>query len=505
MAALRVCVVGAGPSGICAAIQLKRLQLDVDITIFEADSELGGSWAHNYPGLSVDIASHLYSFSFELNPNWSSLYAPQDEIQAYLLHCAHKYDIYRSIQFETKVATAHFDNDSREWIVTTATSAAVEQMHRFDIVISAVGILRRPSIPSIFDPFTGTKFHAAHYDHSVDLNDKHVAVIGTGSTTVQLVPAIVDRVSHLSVFQRSATHIIPRKQYKYSQVAQWIFRVFPSAMMLYRWSWYLFQELGWWVFVRGSYLSKILDKAASDHLHKSLLSASADQTKIAELRDKLQPQHEIGCKRLILSSDYYQSLTHRSAELVSLPVTKVTADSIETSDGKVYQPDVVIFATGYQTIDTLAPMHVTSSFSNSGNNNSSSSSNNISRRTYYGMMTDDAPNFFMVYGVNSNISHNSVIFIMECQTMFIAKCIAKLIRERQQTGEKKVIVATRQAIDRFTSTTQQNIQSKMAWSRGCGNWYRSEHDGRIATQYSNTATRFWWDTLSVSSNDIRFV
>ncbi|KAI8866039.1 monooxygenase [Ramicandelaber brevisporus] len=512
---LRVGIVGAGFGGVLTAIRIHKdcnIPLS-EITLFDSQADVGGVWqANTYPGAAVDIPSPLYSASFEPNPDWSHLYSPQAELQDYVKTVATKYNVYDRVEFKTLVTEARWSEDSKTWHVTTVPAAAADTAssdanvqpttYEFEIFISAVGTLRRPKVPEMFNAFTGTKFHSSRWDHSVDISDKHVAVVGCGASAAQVIPAIVDNCAKLTVFQRTPSHCIPRGSYEFSSLTKSIFRYVPLVQRLYRASLFFYMEMLWFGMKPGSFVSWFVTRLSRKHLENQIVDP--------ELRDKLQPKHTAGCKRILITDDYYPALVRPNVTVHNGPIDKVTASElIVTSEGEsvAHKPDVLVLATGFQTMDFLAPLKVI------GRNDKSISAALSSDEcgeeginTYKGILVADAPNFFISYGPGTNLGHNSIIFMLECQATFMVNTIKELQRKQAQVtdGGKVTVEAKPSAIKSWSDKNQKGFEGT-TWAAGCSNWYRSPKTGRIDTLYSGNCTSYWFETRNLDKNDLIFL
>eukprot|EP01117_Protostelium_nocturnum_P008794 TRINITY_DN3152_c1_g1_i1.p1 TRINITY_DN3152_c1_g1~~TRINITY_DN3152_c1_g1_i1.p1 ORF type:complete len:360 (+),score=86.88 TRINITY_DN3152_c1_g1_i1:38-1081(+) len=326
-----VIIIGSGASGLCAAIKLrKELDLDV-ITVFEAEAGLGGTWlANNYPGCACDVPSHLYSFSFEPNPNWSTHYASQPEILEYFNGVAKKYDVLKHIRFNTTVVGASWIEEQKQWkvIVQSKNSKEKEEFYS-DILISGAGPLRIPKIPEEFKEFKGPLFHTAKWDSKVNLKGKKVAIVGSGASAIQVVPSIAREVDKLYVYQRTPSWIVPRNNFPYPGWAKSLFSTFPVVASVWRSLIFLKNELSFYAFGQDSYMSSIMSTVANRIAKKHLLTSVPNE----ELREKLAPKYRMGCKRILVSNDFYPAMSLPNVELITDRITKVTETGIQTPSG----------------------------------------------------------------------------------------------------------------------------------------------------------------------------
>lgn len=374
---------------------------------------MGGTWRVNtYPGLACDVKSHLYSYSFDLNPDWSRLWSGQPEILAYFQRCADKYALRPHLKLRNEIRSARWEDDTRRWCLTTTEG----RRHHFDVVVSAVGLFTRPLLPDLVqeEPFSGTVMHSARWDHSIPLEGKRIAVLGTGSTASQLLPELAKVAAKVYSVQRSPTWILPKPDRHYTRRERWVFAHVPWAK-LYRTRLWLRSESNISVIEHGSEKTHEFTAVALALLEKSV----ADE----ELRRKLTPTHPMGCKRLVFSSDYLPTLTQPHVEVLTSPARCLRAHSVVTEDGTEREVDVVVCATGYAAADYLGELDV------SGERGITlHEAWREGPHAYLGMAVPGFPNFFMLYGPNTNVGSNSVIFMLEAQARYIVRALAHMRR-----------------------------------------------------------------------------
>jgi cation diffusion facilitator CzcD-associated flavoprotein CzcO/acetyl esterase/lipase len=473
-----VAIIGAGFGGVGLAITLKRSGID-SFTIFEKAEGVGGVWRDNtYPGLTCDIPSHLYSFSFEPNPDWSRTYSPQPEILAYLERCVAKYGLDRNLRLGTEVARADFDAESGKWLVTTAAGEESE----FDVVVSSCGQLSRPALTRIAgaDRFEGPIFHTARWDHSVELDGKRVAVIGTGASTIQVVPAIAQRVGRLDVYQRSAPFVIPKKDRPYRAWERRLFRSFAPARLAVRLGQWLQFELFSSAFTRF----KPLGKAAARMAEKNLEGQVSDP----ELRRAFMPGDVIGCKRVLVSSDYYATFERPNVELIPQAVIELTEDGVLAEDGTERKADLVVLSTGFESHSFLAPMEVRGLGGRELSEVWRQGAN-----AYLGMAVAGFPNLFVMYGPNTNLGAGSIITQLESQIAYIVDAIRRL---RRTGGWLSVKPEVQESFDR---TLQERLADSV-WVTGCNNWYVDEN-GRDTNNWPGFTLEYRWRTRRLDPAD----
>ncbi|MGA6946342.1 MAG: alpha/beta hydrolase fold domain-containing protein, partial [Solirubrobacterales bacterium] len=343
-----VAIIGAGFGGIGLAITLKKRGID-SLTILEKGDRVGGVWRDNtYPGATCDVPSQLYSFSFEPNPNWSRRYSPQPEILDYLERCIDRHGLRRNLRLGTEVRRAKLDEGSGRWRIETAAGETFEA----DVLVSACGQLSRPALRRIegSERFEGPIFHTARWDHEVDLDGKRVAVIGTGASTIQVVPAIAGRVGQLDVYQRSAPYVIPKKDRPYRPWERQLFRWFPPARWLPRFTQWLFFE----IFISAFNQFRSVGKLGTRMFERNL----DEQVSDPELKRALTPDHVLGCKRVLISPDYYSTLERPNVELVTQEVRGLSESGVVAEDGTERPADVIVLSTGFESTRFLAPMEI---------------------------------------------------------------------------------------------------------------------------------------------------
>ncbi|MEZ0365577.1 flavin-containing monooxygenase [Mycobacterium sp. pUA109] len=475
-------IIGAGPGGLALGILLARAGFD-DFTIFDREDGVGGTWRINtYPGLACDVKSHLYSYSFDLNPHWSRLWSGQAEILDYFERCADDYGLRPHLRLRTEIRAARWEASTHQWCLTTSGGAE----HRFDLLVSAVGLFTRPVLPDLVheEPFTGTVMHSARWDHSVRLDGARVAVLGTGSTAAQLVPELAKTAAKVYSVQRSPTWILPKPDRHYSRRERWVFAHIPWAKRLYRTRLWLRSEANISVIEHGSDKTQEFTAVA----RRLLETTVADP----ELRRTLTPQHPLGCKRLVFSSDYLPALTRPNVEVVSSPARALRRRSLVTADGAERDVDIVVCATGYAAADYLGQIEVIGEHGT------------VLREVwrdgahaYLGMTVPGFPNFFMLYGPNTNVGSNSVIFVLEAQARYIVRVMKYLRRHR-----KSYVAVRPAAMARFLASIDRWMHGTV-WTTRCSNYFRAAN-GRVVTQWPRSARAFWAMTRRFRPGDFSF-
>lgn len=472
---LTAVIIGGGFAGIGMAVALRKAGV-TDFVILEKQQDVGGVWRDNsYPGAACDVPSHLYSFSFEANPGWTRMFAPQAEIQRYLQHCVDKYDLRRHIRFGATVQGAQFDEARAQWQVTETCGRA----HRAALLISATGQLSQPVWPRFegMQAFKGQVFHSANWDHGYSLAGKRVAVIGTGASAVQFVPAIADSVAQLSVFQRSPAYILPRPDRAYSAEEQRRFASKPWRMALHRAAIYLRYESRALGFTR---LKGLMKWAVGVPFRRLLKQSISDPL----LRRQLIPDYPIGCKRILLSSDYLKTLARPNVQLITEGIRRITEQGIETMEGQHHPVDAIIYGTGFAATRFLAPMTIVGRGGVDLHHAWGQGA-----RAYLGLAVPGFPNFFMLYGPNTNLGHNSIIYMLESQISHVLRCWRAMHKAAATTVE-----VDEQADQRFHQRVQRQLAGSV-WS-GCKSWYIDEAGNNSTTWPGFTfsyrwLTRYW--------------
>lgn len=445
----RVAIIGSGMSGILMGIKLREAGIET-FTIYEKAAKLGGTWRDNtYPGLACDVPSASYTYSFELNPNWSNRCAHGPEIQGYFEGVAEKYGLLPKMRFNKGIASARYE--SGEWRITTQDGEETSA----DIVVSAVGVLHHPAYPDIegLESFEGPCFHTARWDHSVDLTGKKVAVIGTGSTATQVAPAIADAVDQLYIYQRTAQWIFPLPNPEYSEGRKRFLRRFPIFSKLMHSAFLAaFRNFFTRAVTGGKLTSGIIGWACRYNLTKNI--------KDPDLLAKLTPDYAPLCKRIVMSTDYYPALLRGNVELVTQGITRVEPHGIVTDDGQSRDVDVIVLATGFQAQNYLRPMKFTGE-----NGLTLDQAWQDGVRGFRTVALPGFPNLFTIMGPHSPVGSFSLISIAETQVGYIMKCI-----EAMRVRGAKAMVPREDATERFNEDVK-DAMTKTIWTSGCQSWY----------------------------------
>jgi cation diffusion facilitator CzcD-associated flavoprotein CzcO len=445
-----IAIVGAGMSGIAAVVKLRRAGY-TDLTVFEKADRVGGTWRENtYPGLSCDVPSRWYSFSFALNPDWNHRYSYGPEIQAYMEKVADDFGVTDIVRFETPVEKLRYEAPT--WRLTTG---AGEEL-RFDIVISATGILHHPAVPEIegLDSFAGASFHSARWDHSAPLAGKRVGVIGTGSTAAQIVGAITDDVAEMFVFQRTPQWMAPLPQTKYTRRLKRLLRWFPFLQRLG----YNFYKNGMVkTFAAATVGDKKKQKLLSDICLKNLEENVADP----ELRAKLTPDYQAACKRLVFCSDFYPAISQEHAHLVTDAIARVTPEGVQTADGTLHELDVLVLATGFDPSAFILPTQVTGE-----DGLDLEAFWDRAPRAHRAVAIPGFPNFWMLEGPTGPVGNLSLITVTERQVDYVISMLDKM------KAEGLAAIAVKEAAFREYNDAMREAIPKTVWvTGGCTSWY----------------------------------
>jgi cation diffusion facilitator CzcD-associated flavoprotein CzcO len=445
---LRFAIIGAGMSGILTAIKLREAGYN-NFTIYEKADKLGGTWRENtYPGLSCDVPSHLYRYAFEPNPNWSKMFSPGQEIWEYFDGVARKYDVEGSIKYNQEVTKTEYKNG--KWYLETADGGK----DTVDFVIAATGVLHHPVFPDIegLGTFEGDCFHSAQWDHDAKLEGKRIGIIGTGSTAIQIVPAIIDDVEKVSLFQRTPQWVLPLPNPDFTEEEKAAFRDSPEEMEnIYNTARDHFA---------GSFSEAVIgDQTQRDEIQQ-LCEGNLNTVKDPELREKLTPNYQAMCKRLIMSDDFYPAIQKPNAHVVTEGIERIEAGGVRTKDGVLHELDVLVIATGFDGHAFTGPMNIV------GRNGVTLEETWAdSKEAYRSVAVPEFPNFFMLVGPNSPIGNFSLIIISETQVDYIMQLV-----DLARDGKCREIAAKRDATDRFNADIKEAMKDTI-WVSGCSSWY----------------------------------
>jgi cation diffusion facilitator CzcD-associated flavoprotein CzcO len=484
-ASRKIAIIGAGFSGLCLGIQLKKRGID-NFTIFEKADRVGGTWRENtYPGAECDVPSALYSYSFERNPNWTFKWSDQKEILDYLEHCARKYGLYPHIRFNQEVREFQFQEDAGAWRLETADGAA----ETFDVVVSGIGQLHKPRMPAIrgADSFRGPAFHSARWDHGVSLEGKNVCCIGNAASALQFIPQIAPKAKKLTVFQRSANWVVPKNDREYTVLEKKLGTVFPPLLLFYR----------FFIFMRGEAMLYPLMSQKAGWLRKKSQQQALDyideKIRDPELRKKLVPDYPMGAKRILFSDDFYDALDRDNVKVVTAPIERIEAGGVVTHDGALHEADVLVYATGFETTSFLTPMRVRGVRGEDLNEKWAREG----AEAYLGITHTGFPNFFMMYGPNTNLGHNSIVIMIEAQTRYILSCLQALdARDARWLDVRANVQKT------YNEWVQRRLANSV-WATVNKSWYKNEQ-GKITNNWVGRTTEYRRRTRSMNPDDYEF-
>jgi cation diffusion facilitator CzcD-associated flavoprotein CzcO len=478
---VEVVIVGAGFGGLCTGIQLQRRGIK-DFVILEQAEDVGGTWEANvYPGCACDVQSHLYSFSFELNPDWSRAFSPQPEIWTYLRHCAARYGLESHVRLGTPMRSARFDEAADVWRV----EAGDGQVYVARVLVLATGGLSVPAVPDLpgLDRFEGACFHSARWDGSCDLEGRRVAVVGTGASAIQIVPSIADRAASVHLFQRTPPWILPRMDRRFSRFERRLFRRFPAVMRLYRALLYWRLESRAFPFVVAPFLSRLIRLGCQWHIRRGLRDPA--------LRAAVTPDYLPGCKRVLLSDDYYPALERDDVTLIPQGVRGFTETGVVAADGTEIEVDTVVLATGFRATAPIPP----------GLIHGRDGVDLCDRwrdgpEAYKGMAVSGFPNLFILNGPNTGLGHNSVVFMIEAQVRYLMGALESLRR----SGATRIEV--RRPVETDYNARVQRRLSRTIWNSGCKSWYLNEQ-GRNVALWPGFTVEYWLRTRRFDGSSYR--
>jgi cation diffusion facilitator CzcD-associated flavoprotein CzcO len=465
---LEVLIVGAGFSGLAMAIRCRQAGIG-PMRVIEKAEDIGGTWRENtYPGAACDVPSHLYSLSFAPKADWTRMYASQPEIQAYLRETAERHGLMPLIQFGTAFSGATWDEARAHWHVETDRGPIVTRS-----IVSAMGGLHHPSYPDLpgRDAFAGAAFHTAAWDHSVDLAGKRVGVIGTGASAIQVVPEIAKVAGHLTLFQRTPPWIMPKHDHAIAESTKARYRRLPFLRRLERARLFWLHELrAFFGFTKVSKLTKQAEGLARHHLSKAVPDRA--------LRAKLTPNYRLGCKRVLISDDYYPALQRPNVILETGDIARLTGAGVTTADGRVHDLDVIVYATGFDVTGSFARMNLVG---RNGQRLAEAWSDGMG--AYQGITVAGFPNYFMLLGPNTGLGHNSIIAMIEVQVRHVLDCLEAL------RGGARAIEVRPEAQARFLDWIRTRLADSIWQTGGCRSWYL-DAQGRNTTLWPDSVMAY---------------
>ena len=463
---LEIVILGAGMSGVCMAIELKRAGID-SFVVLEQSGGVGGTWWDNtYPGAQCDVPSHLYSFSFRLKPDWSRVFAPSREIQRYVEDCVRHYRVGPHLRLHTEVAAAEYDAHRARWRVTTKQGRVL----RPRCFVVSFGPLNHPRLPAGIEAFAGEVMHTARWNHDYDFRGRRVALIGSAASAVQVVPTLAAEAASLTVFQRTPSWVVDRSDRPYREFEQRLFRI-PIVGRAYRaWLYWRF-EANYAAFKGSGLMHRVLRHMAESHLARQVADPA--------LRDTLRPEYPIGCKRILISSDFYPALGLANVELLAQAAAGFTATGVVAADGSVREVDAIVCATGFETVDPLAHLPVLGA-----GGRTLADAWRDGPEAYHGIAVAGFPNLFMMLGPNTGTGHTSVLIPIEAQARYIVACLRELDRRDARSMDVRAEV-----LARHNDELQRRLARTVWASPKCTSWYKTR-SGRILATYPGFITRY---------------
>ncbi|PHR56981.1 MAG: 4-hydroxyacetophenone monooxygenase [Robiginitomaculum sp.] len=462
---LTALIIGAGFAGVCSAIKLRAAGID-DFIIVEKTGGISGTWFDNaYPGAACDVPSHLYSFSFAPNPNWSRKFSSAPEIRAYVEKTVEDFDIKKHIHHNTEITSARFDKTQGHWVVKSKTG----EIFKARFLMTSVAILGTPQMPDIagIDTFTGTSFHTARWPKALDIRGKKIAVIGSAASALQIIPEIAKTAAKVCVFQRTANFVIPRHDRRYHKFEKLLFRIFPWTMKLPRFAIFARSDYVFFHnFKSGSYINKKLTKHAHAYRNKTVSDPA--------LNEVLTPNYTMGCKRVLLSDNYFQALQQDNVDVITTPIEKITPRGVATSNSNI-DVDIIVYATGFKTSTYLPNLEIT------GIHGATLAAWRKQPQALRGLVIDNMPNAFFLLGPNTNLGHSSMILMIEAQVKYMVQCV-------QAVPTNTYFSVKADAVRIYNEDIQKHL-AKSVWATGCVSWYKLP-DGSIPTMWPHQTSTF---------------
>jgi cation diffusion facilitator CzcD-associated flavoprotein CzcO len=476
-----VAILGTGFSGLCMAIKLQREGCK-RFTLIERAGDVGGTWRDNdYPGAACDVPSHMYSLSFEPNPDWSRSYPTQPELYRYLQQIVARHGLRPHIRFDTTLLGADWDNAAHCWRISTSQGELTARS-----LVLGHGPLAEPKMPEVpgLESFAGKTFHSARWDHDYDLKGKRVAVIGTGASAIQFVPAIAERVARLDVYQRTPNWIIPREDQPYSETRKAMFRYLPFTRWLHRARIYWAHE--------ARVLGMVIHPALMKKLQSQVMGHIRSQVKDPVLREKVTPRYLMGCKRILISNDWYPALQKPGVSLITEAISEIRPHGVLTSDGQLREVDCLIFGTGfYATENPIAGLV------RGRDGRSLAEVWQEGEEAYLGTVVAGFPNLYLMVGPNTGLGHNSIVFMIEAQSELVLKML-KLADRKGVAAQLEVLPEVQQ---RYNAELQRKLAGSV-WATGCNSWYK-HRSGKITALWPGFTFGYWWRTRRFRPADYR--
>ena len=462
-----IAIIGAGFGGLGMAIQLMK-QGHRRFTIFEASDGIGGTWRENtYPGAACDVPSHLYCFSFAQKRDWTRKFATQPEILGYINGVADRFQVRPKVRFSTKVTALRWNDDTCDWTVHTDR----DEQFQFDVVVSAVGQLHRPNIPDIAgkETFDGPQFHSARWNHGVSLAGKDVVVIGCGASAIQFIPPVAEQARSVTIMQRSANYIAPRNDVEYSPRQLAAYRYVPGLAKARRFRIWSSFESKFVILRKNGRIGKWFMRKYDEGMEPMRKAGLSDEA--------LVPDYPPGCKRLLISDNWFPTLVRPNVSVVTDAIERIEPDAI-VAGGASHRADILIWGTGFRANEFLAPMSVTGANGADLNDRWASGA-----EAYAGVCVSGFPNFFMLYGPNTNLGHNSIVFMIEQQVEYILRILRRMKAERAAAVD-----VSSGAMSAFNQSLQKRLDQTV-WSTDCDSWYKTSA-GKITNNWSGLTSSY---------------
>ena len=468
---VRVAVIGSGFGGLGAAVRLRREGI-TDFVILERRAAVGGTWHDNtYPGCACDVPSHLYSLSFAPNAEWPRAFSAQPDIREYLERLADTFGLRQHIRFNTEVEQAMWDREELRWTVQTSRGTLTA-----DMVVSATGPLSAPSLPDIpgLDGFQGKVFHSSTWDHDYDLRGKRVAVIGTGASAIQIIPAIQPVVGELTVFQRTPAWVLPRNDRGITRAEKWVHAKAPLTQKLRRFTLWSVREVQTQIFANHPNVLAAVEKVSTAHMKRVV--------KDPELRRKLAPDYRIGCKRTLLSNDYYPALAKPNTDVVDSGLKEIRGNTLVASDGREVEVDAIVFSTGFHVSD----MPIANDIKGADGQTLAESWADEGMNALRGTTVTGFPNFMFIIGPNTGLGTSSMILIIEAQLNYLVDYLRKL--DTLGGGDRTALDVRPIAQHSYNARLRERIKGSV-WQTGCNSWYL-DAEGRPVAVWPGTTAEF---------------
>ncbi|NUL04398.1 NAD(P)/FAD-dependent oxidoreductase [Streptomyces lunaelactis] len=466
---VRVAVIGSGFGGLGAAVRLRREGV-TDFVVLERADSVGGTWRDNsYPGCACDVPSHLYSFSFAPNPDWPRTFSGQQHIRAYLEHVADTFRLRSHIRLNHEVLMMRWDRDELRWEIETSRGTLTA-----DVVVSATGPLSDPKIPEIpgLADFPGKVFHSARWDHDYDLRGKRVAMIGTGASAIQIVPAIQPEAAHMTLFQRTPPWVLPRMDRAISGPERWLHRQLPFTGAARRGLLWGIRELQVSAFTKRPNELGLIESIAKRNMSRSI--------KDPALRAKLTPSYRIGCKRILLSSEYYPALARPNVDVVASGLAEVRGSTVVAADGTETEADAIIFGTGFHVTDLPIAERVVGA-----DGITLAEAWKDGMESLRGATAAGFPNWMTIIGPNTGLGNSSMILMIESQLNYLAG----YMRQLNVLGERAALAVRPSAVGAWNRRVQERMERTVWKSGGCNSWYL-DANGRNTTLWPGTTGEF---------------